>query len=67
MVGLENVPVCTVKLVAFAFAFQQTVGRVHLRRISPVHQAMVRLSLLILVMFLCFLRVPAIVCYYNSS
>ena len=35
-VRLENVPVCTVKLVARAPAFQQARERVHLRRVGGV-------------------------------
>ena len=44
-VRLENVPVCTVKLVARAPAFQQARERVHLRRVGGVDDDMRRSTL----------------------
>ena len=55
MVGLENVPVCTVKLIAFALAFKQAVGRVRLRRISAINQGVFGVTLLTVILLLNFL------------
>jgi hypothetical protein len=44
-VRLENVPVCTVKLVAHTLTFQQARERVHLRRIGGVYDDVRRSTL----------------------